>query len=91
MVRGPMMLIMGVGLSFWMNPELAVVFLVCAPVLGVILFFILRKVAPMYTVLQGAVDKLNNVVQEGLTAIRAVKAFVRGEYEVEKFQQVNTC
>ena len=48
MVRGPMMLIMGVGLSFWMNPELAVVFLVCAPVLGVILFFILRKVAPMY-------------------------------------------
>ena len=66
------------------------VFLVCAPVLGVILFFILRKVAPMYTVLQGAVDKLNNVVQEGLTAIRAVKAFVRGEYEVEKFQQVNT-
>ena len=90
MVRGPMMLIMGVGLSFWMNPELAVVFLVCAPVLGVILFFILRKVAPMYTVLQGAVDKLNNVVQEGLTAIRAVKAFVRGEYEVEKFQQVNT-
>lgn len=35
-------------------------------------------------------DKLNNVVQEGLTAIRAVKAFVRGEYEVEKFQQVNT-
>ena len=37
-------------------------------------------------VLQGAVDRLNNVVQEGLTAIRAVKAFVRGEYEEEKFQ-----
>ena len=34
-------------------------------------------------------DRLNNVVQEGLTAIRAVKAFVRGEYEEEKFQQVN--
>ncbi len=90
MVRGPMMLIMGVALSFWMNPRLAVVFLVCAPVLGVILFFILRKVAPMYTVLQGAVDRLNNVVQEGLTAIRAVKAFVRGDHEIEKFQQVNT-
>ena len=91
MVRGPMMLIMGVGLSFWMNPELAVVFLVCAPVLGVILFFILRKVAPMYTVLQGAVDKLNNVVQEGLTAIRAVKAIVRGEYEVENSSRSTPC
>ena len=90
MVRGPMMLIMGVGLSFWMNPELAVVFLVCAPVLGVILFFILRKVAPMYTVLQGAVDKLNNVVQENLRGIRVVKSFVREDYEEEKFQQVNT-
>ena len=35
-------------------------------------------------------DRLNGVVQEGLTAIRAVKAFVRGEYEEEKFQEVNT-
>ena len=40
----------------------------------------------MYGRLQKAVDRLNNVVQEGLTAIRAVKAFVRGEYEEEKFQ-----
>ena len=44
----------------------------------------------MYGRLQKAVDRLNNVVQEGLTAIRAVKAFVRGEYEEEKFQGVNS-
>ena len=44
----------------------------------------------MYGVLQKAVDRLNNVVQEGMTAIRAVKAFVRGEYEEERFQKVNT-
>ena len=43
----------------------------------------------MYGILQRAVDALNNVVQEGLTAIRAVKAFVRGEYEEEKFEMVN--
>ena len=36
------------------------------------------------------VDRLNNVVQEGLTAIRAVKAFVRDEYEEDKFNEVNT-
>lgn len=90
LVRSPAMLIMGVGLSFWMNPALAVVFLVCAPALGVILFYILRKIAPMYSLLQKAVDRLNGVVQEGLTAIRAVKAFVRGEYEEEKFREVNT-
>ena len=89
LVRGPFMLVMGVALSFWMNARLALVFVVCAPVLGVILWWIVRKVSPMYTRLQGTVDRLNGVVQEGLTAIRAVKAFVRGEYEEEKFEEVN--
>lgn len=90
MIRGPVMLIMGIGLSIWMNARLAVVFLVTAPILALILVFVVRKVAPMYGVLQKAVDRLNNVVQEGLTAIRAVKAFVRGEYEEEKFSEVNS-
>ncbi len=90
LVRSPIMLILGVGLSFWMNPVLALVFVVCAPVLGALLFFIIHKVAPMYGRLQRAVDRLNNVVQEGVTAIRAVKAFVRGDYEEEKFGSVNT-
>ena len=47
LVRGPVMLIMGVALSFWMNPQLAFVFVICAPLLGIVLFFILRKVGPM--------------------------------------------
>ena len=90
LVRGPFMLVMGVALSFWMNARLALIFVICAPVLGLILWQIVRRVAPMYTRLQETVDHLNGVVQEGLTAIRAVKAFVRGEYEEEKFQTVNT-
>ncbi len=89
MARAPVMLVLGVGLSFWMNAELALVFLVVTPVLGVILFCVVRKVSPLYAPLQRAVDRLNNVVQEGLTAIRAVKAFVRGAYEEEKFAAVN--
>ena len=89
LVRSPVMLLMGLGLSFWMNAELALIFLVCAPILAIILFLVVSKVAPMYGRLQKAVDRLNNVVQEGLTAIRAVKAFVRGEYEEDKFQSVN--
>ena len=48
LVRSPIMLVMGVGLSFWMNARLAVIFIVCAPILGAILFCIVRKVAPMY-------------------------------------------
>lgn len=89
MVRGPVMLILGIGLSVWMSAELSLVFFACAPILAVTLVLIVRRVAPMYTRLQRAVDRLNGVVQEGLTAIRAIKAFVRGEYEEEKFQTVN--
>ena len=89
LVRSPVMLVMGMGLAFWMNARLALIFLVCAPVLGFILFLVVRTVAPMFAKLQKVMDRLNNVVQEGLTAIRAVKAFVRGAYEEEKFEQVN--
>ena len=90
LMRSPIMLIMGVSLSFMMNARLAIVFFVCAPILALILFAVVGKVAPMYTRLQEAVDKLNGVVEEALTAVRAVKAFVRGEYEEEKFAVVNT-
>ena len=87
--RGPSLLIMGIGLSFYINPKLAFVFVVCTPILAIILFLIVRKVAPMYTRLQSIMDQLNQVVQENLTAIRAVKAFVRDEYEEGKFEEVN--
>lgn len=87
--RGPSLLIMGIGLSFYMNPKLAFVFVVCTPILAIILFLIVRKVTPMYTRLQSIMDRLNQVVQENLTTIRAVKAFVRDEYEEDKFEEVN--
>ena len=89
LARGPVMLVLGVGFSFWMSARLALVFLVCIPTLAVILFCVVRKVAPMYGRLQQSMDHMNNMVQEGLAAIRAVKAFVRGGYEEEKFQAVN--
>ena len=72
LARAPVMLVLGVGLSMWMNARLAVIFLVCTPILAIILFCIVRRVGPMYGPLQRAVDRLNNVVLEGLTAIRAV-------------------
>ena len=90
LVRGPSMLVLGIALAFFMSPELSVVFFICTPVLGAVLFLVVRHIAPMYIRLQQVMDHLNNVVQECLTAIRAVKAFVRGEYEEEKFEAVNT-
>ena len=89
LVRSPVMLFMGVGLSFILNPTLALVFVACAPVLGVALALIVHKVGPLYNRQQTAVDHVNGCVQEDLTAIRAVKAFVRGGYESGRFRRVN--
>lgn len=91
MVRGPVMLILGILFSFLINKELVAVFLIATPVLAAILFLIVSKVAPLYGVLQRAIDKVNVVIEENLGAIRVVKAFVREDYEAEKFDQVNSA
>ncbi|MCM1131247.1 MAG: ABC transporter ATP-binding protein/permease [Roseburia sp.] len=88
--RSPLLLIMGIGLSFVMAPELAWIFIVCVPILGIILFLIIWKTAPKYSVLQKSVDDLNQVVRENVSAIRTVKSYVREDYEIEKFAQANT-
>ena len=89
LVRSPVMLFMGVGMSFVLNPKLALVFVLSAPILAAILAFIVHKVSPLYVRQQKAVDHVNSRLQESLTAIRAVKAFVRGAYEEEQFDEVN--
>lgn len=87
--RSPVMMITAMTASFLINARLALVFLVAAPVLAVILFIIISHVRPMYTVMQGAIDKVNRIIQENLTAVRVVKSYVRGDYEKEKFDEVN--
>lgn len=88
--RAPIMFLLGIIFSFTMNAYLAIIFMVMAPLLGMILFLIVRKVAPMYAILQKTVDSLNGVVEENVRAIRTVKAFIREEYEEEKFESVNS-
>ena len=89
LVRSPVMLFMGLGMAFLLNAKLTIVFLITTPILAVILAWIVTKVGPLYDRQQTAVDHLNGRVQEALTAIRAIKAFVRGDYENEQFETVN--
>ena len=88
-VRSPIMMITALCMSFLINARLALVFLVAAPTLGFLLFQIIRHVRPLYSRMQRAIDLVNRIVQENLTAVRIVKAYVRGDYEIEKFGQVN--
>lgn len=90
LVRSPVMLFMGLGMACLLSPRLTVVFLVTTPILAAVLAWIVTRVGPLYGRQQGAVDHLNGRIQESLTAIRAIKAFVRGDYENEQFDAVNT-
>ncbi|BCN29246.1 ABC transporter ATP-binding protein [Anaeromicropila herbilytica] len=87
--RSPVMMIIAIVISFKINATLAIVFLIAAPILGSILFFIVKNVRPLYSKMQTSIDFVNRIIQENLAAIRVVKAYVRGEHEIEKFDEVN--
>ena len=87
--RSPVMLIFASSVAFTINRTLAFVFFVALPILAVLLIIIIMNVRPLYGRMQNAVDLVNRSIQENLTAIRVVKAYVRGDYEVAKFEEVN--
>lgn len=89
-VRAPVMMVTALFLSFSINWKLALIFLVAIPILGSCLYYIICHVRPLYSRMQVAIDMVNRIVQENLTAIRAVKAYVREDHEMEKFEGVNT-
>lgn len=88
LVRAPVMLLMALFFTFTINPELTMVFVVVTPILACGLFVIVRKVGPLYRLMQASIDQINTVVQENLNAIR-VKSYVREGYEEEKFKKMN--
>ena len=87
--RGPLMLVAATGVAFSINHRLALVFFVALPVLAAALFVITMKVRPLYSNMQKAIDTVNRIIQENLTAVRIVKACVRGDYEIAKFEEGN--
>lgn len=85
--RAPFMLIAGTIMAFKINAELALVFLIAIPVLAVAVIGLSAVAYPRFSNMLKKYDKMNSIVQENLIAIRVVKAFVRGEYEDEKFEK----
>lgn len=88
MIRAPIMLIMAVFMAVLLNAKLSLVFLFAIPVLGISLYFIASNAFPRFQAMLKKYDRLNAIIQENLIGIRVVKAFVRGEYEEEKFSDV---
>ena len=86
-VRAPLMMICSITMCVIISPRLSIIFLVALIFLGFVLFFIIYKVTPVFTSGFEKYDKLNASVQENISGIRVVKAFVREEHENKKFNK----
>ncbi|MCM3789235.1 ABC transporter ATP-binding protein/permease [Domibacillus indicus] len=88
-VRGPLLFIGSSVIVFFQAPELFPILLVLIPILLFLIIFLSRKAGSWFRKVQEGIDQLNTKLQESITGIRVVKAFVRRDYEIGLFQKVN--
>ena len=89
-VRAPFLLIGSLIMAIVTSPQLAFLPLVLLPVEFAAVIWIVKKATPLYVLVQGKLDALNQVMQENLAGVRVVKAFVRARHEETRFERANT-
>lgn len=85
--RAPVMVIMATVMSFIVSPRLAPLLLGAIPLMGIIMYILLRIGQPRFKKMLRMMDGMNQAVRENLVASRVVKAFVRGDYETKRFEK----
>ena len=88
-IRGPVMMLFAMIVSFRINRQISFVFLAVIPVLAALLLLIVSRVNPIFKRVFQTYDKLNNVVQENVRGIRVVKSFNQEEHEIRKFNHIS--
>lgn len=88
-LRSPVMLIFAIFMASMINSKLVMIFFTVVPILGFVLYLIVKLSFPRFTAMLKKYDELNASVQENLISIRVVKAFVRASHEKEKFAKAN--
>lgn len=89
LVRAPVMMISAIIMAATINRQLVLVFLVAVPLLALVIGLLTSRTFPIFKVRLEKYDALNASIQENLTAIRVVKAFVRAKFEKDKFNESN--
>lgn len=86
-VRAPLMMVCSMAMCFLISVKLSLIFLVAVLFLGFLLFLVIKTAMPIFDEVFQKYDDLNASVQENVSAIRVVKAFVRENYENNKFEK----
>lgn len=89
MVRTLMQFIGGIVMVLSINATFGYILLFTLPVQIVVIILVLRKGAPLFSVVQSKLDRVNSVVQENVSGARVVKAYTREEYEYDRFSKAN--
>lgn len=89
LLRAPLMLVFAIVYAVMINRELAIVLAFAIPILAICIYLLLKIGLPFFIRMQTQVDRVNGTVQENLLNVRVVKAFVRQDFEKEKFAKVN--
>ena len=90
-IRAPLMVVFSFVMAFVMGGDLAWIFLAVVPLVAFALFAIMYKVMPTFRRLFHKYDDMNESIQENVSGIRVVKAYVREEYEKQKFGKTSTA
>ncbi|MBC5647985.1 ABC transporter ATP-binding protein [Christensenella tenuis] len=88
-ILAPIMCIGGITLAFQKNATLAMVLVVCMPVIVVFLVLVLRSAFPIFRSMQSKLDKVNLIIRENITGVRVVRAFTAEEREEKRFEKAN--
>ncbi len=88
-VRAPFMMIAAATVAYGINRDLFIVFIIAAPILITAIVILGRKAMPLFRYMLTKYDGLNDRAKEYLTNVRVVKSFVREDYEIEKFKEIN--
>ena len=87
--RAPLLLIGSIAMLVITSPKLALLLVVLLPILGVMIWIFSTKARPMFKTVQERLDKVNTVLHENIAGVRLVKAFVRSDYEEQRFAKRN--
>ncbi|WP_063845938.1 ABC transporter ATP-binding protein [Paenibacillus sp. FJAT-27812] len=88
--RDTFIIIGSLTMAFMISPRLSVILLAMIPLLALFLIITTRITVPLFSIMQQRLDQVNTVMQENLSGIRVVKAFVRSDYEEERFNEANS-
>ena len=88
-VRTSMLFIGGIACMVSLNMEFGIIIACALPFVAVCVVYFIAKANPRFTVLQKKLDKVNNVMQENVSGARVVKAYVKEDYETERFEKAN--